>query len=221
MAREFAKYIVADEAVHEDASTSEDSEPLTVSIETVPRGTEPQEALDRFLARPHGRPGQGLDAVVLDADDWRGDSLVEWVRRFHEAYLARQVEAAPGAWVNALHPVRLPVAVPPALVVVTSPGLVNEGLQHRISAAGALVYEKPPAVSFEDSEKVAAWLRQELTEPLRLMPDVRGFSPASQELGTGPFDLAAYVDPVYRLRDEDFEDLLRRSRIEDPLEVGE
>lgn len=200
MAHQIAKYVVADEAVNKDVRDPVENEPFPVSIERVPEAPSPKKSWIAFW----GLPG-----------------VVEWIRGFHEGYLERQAEMAPGAWVNALHPIRTPAAVPPALVVVMAPGTMSQGWEDRVSAAGALVYEKPSAVSFDVSADAGDWLRKELAESVRFVSDARHSLSASQEFEGGPVDLTSYTDPVYRLSEKDFEDLLRRSRIEDPLEVGE
>jgi len=199
------------------------SEPAQVSVAPVRPGAQPKDVLDHSLMGPrHGRHGQPLDAVVLDAEEWGFEGVIDWVRRFHEAYLERQAESAPEAWMDALQPTR---TVPPVLVVATPPGLD----QHRIAAAGAIVYEKPSSASLD---QVTGRLRQELAEAYsRFEAGELGFSPAGQteleepragqEPALEPSDLEAYADPVYRLSDEDFEALLDRGRTEDPLEVGE
>lgn len=196
----------------------EDSEASSVSVSRVAPGAEPESECARLLERSHN--AQGPEAVVLDADEWALDGLVNWIQRFHESYLTRQIESSSGGWTNALLPTRTAPPVPPALVVAVSQGAVNGEQEARISAAGAVVLEKTPAPLFNnDLESVARWVRTELPDLNSYLPEP--LAPALDQPGSGPSNFAAYVDPVYRLSEKDFEELLERGRTANPLEAGE
>jgi hypothetical protein len=202
---------------------------LEVAIEMIPRDTDPEQVLEELAAHAQASGAQHLDAIVLDADEQGLEKAVEWVRTFNSEYLRRQATTSPEAWENALRPRPNQASrpVPPVVIVLASPSRLNQELgniEAQLAGGGAVVYEKP----FDQGAMAdfAERLREELTETYsRFWADEQNEdeqqSPKTSREPTGQADLGAYLAPLYRLSDEDFEALLERGRSADPLATGE
>ncbi len=202
---------------------------LDLAIEMVPLGTRPEQVLEELTSHAQAPGAQRLDAIVLDADERGLENAVEWVRTFNGEYLRRQAATYPEAWENALQPrlSQAPRPVPPVLIVLASPSRLPGELgdvEAQLAAGGAVVYEKPPNLG--PLTNIVDRLREELTESYsRFWTDEQETGePQEQEKIQAPEgqpDLGAFLAPIYRLSDEDFDALLERGRRADPLATGE
>ena len=215
-------------------SRVQDWQPFEISLFWASPVSDPEMVLDQLSAPSAERAGQPWDAVVLDADERGIGEVVSWASRFHDACMRRQGQPDLSAWERADLVADRPRAVAPALVVLASPAQLERTTaeeEARLLTYGAMLYERPLDLRLGSSE-LTAWLSQELNQlymPLRTdgeeflsgdsVPSER--SGADLDLPREPEDHAAYVDPVYRLSDEDFEALLRRTALDDPLATGE
>jgi hypothetical protein len=111
------------------------------------------------------------------------------------------------------------------LIVLASEDRLDESLgdiEAQLAGGGAVVYGKPRGLSKTPSVLVR-WLRAELTEVYSRFGEEQESvgEPAAFQAAEGTPNLDAYLAPVYRLSDEDFEALLQRGRSVDPLATGE
>lgn len=158
-----------------------------------------------------------IQVLGLDTRRTGLEPAIKWVREFHDAWL-RSAGAGQSEWLSS--------AVPPTVVVLAAAphGDQTPGdLDSRLAAEGAVIYEVPGSIA-SDENALLAWLHRELGSAALSLTETDKLEAVERDArvpgapGTG---LTPYIDPVVRLRDEDFENTLDRGRQTDPLATSD